>query len=521
MFIFVMLNNFLLYSNNKYYLFLLLETIILTLIIMIFCFEFKISYNEMDVFTYAKASYENGLNTGWYKYFQFPANFLFNWTLGLFMFYFNPFKVILIGRILSYILISQAFIYLSRTLKLTFLTSVLTFIIFIYFFKSGIGAAGEWIVGGLESKVFAYSFAIFSLSSFLRKKNRFGFLFAGLAISTHLLIGIYNLFCLMPIIFYISYRKKLIFFDILKSIPYFILTGIIGISEILNSFCLNTSQIIQDRGWDIYTQIRVPHHLIPNFSKETWAIIIVSTIINLIFISNKNKTIKYIALYCLFSILIIIPGFIIYYFYELHYLRFYFFRFCEIMMPLLTLLLIATINHKIKFVTLFLILATIILPSVIQERKISKFLSLKSYNINLIKNKTDEDKIMTEWINSNTMKDDIFIISPEKIYFCMNTEREVFISWWMLAKQNDYKSVENIPTEMIEWYNRLHLLNLNNEFTTLSEVKKNYLKLDEHAILDIQKTYKSVKYILMPSYIELDFPIAIKTEKQILYSINM
>ena len=69
----------------------------------------------------------------------------------------------------------------------------------------------------------------------------------------------------MPIIFYISYRKKIDFFDILKSIPYFILTGIIGISEIVNSFFLNTSQITQNRGWDIYTQIRVPHHLIPNF----------------------------------------------------------------------------------------------------------------------------------------------------------------------------------------------------------------------------------------------------------------
>ena len=90
----------------------------------------------------------------------------------------------------------------------------------------------------------------------------------------------------------------------------------------------------------------------------------------------------------------------------------------------------------------------------------------------------------------------------------------------MLAKQNDYKSVNNTPIEMIEWHNRLELLNLKHEFTTLSEVKTNYLKLDKYSVLDIQKTYKSVKYILMPSNVILDFPIAIKTKSQTLYFIN-
>jgi len=472
----------------------------------------------MDIFTYAKATFQHGLVPEWYQKFQFSANFLFNWMLGFFMSNYNPFKIIILGRVLSYILISYSFIYLSRTLKLTFLTSILTYIIFIYFFKNGIGDAGEWIVGGLESKVFAYSFAIFSLTSFLRKKNRVGFLFAGLSLSTHLLIGIYNLFCLTPLLFLISYRKQTDFLNIIKGIPYFIITGIIGISEIANSFFLNTSPITQNKGWDIYTQIRVPHHLIPNFSKETWYIIIISTIIHLLFVKNKNNTIKYIALYSLSSILIIIIGFVTYSFFELHYMRFYFFRFSDVMLPLLTVLLIATISQKIKFAAL-LFISIVILPNVIKERPITKLLSYKSYNINLIKSKTDKDNDMTEWIINNTSKDDLFIISPDKLYFCMNTEREIFISWWMLAKQNDYKSVNNIPAEMIEWYNRLRLLNLKHEFTTLSEIKTNYLKLERHSILDIQKTYKSVKYILMPSNIKLDFPIAIKTKKQILYSI--
>ena len=473
----------------------------------------------MDIFTYARATFQQGLSLKWYQKFQFPSNFLFNWTLGFLMSNYNPFKIIILGRVLSYILISYSFIYLSRTLKLTFLTTILTYIIFIYFFKDGIGDAGEWMVGGLESKVFAYSFAIFSLSSFLRKKNSVGFLFAGLALSTHLLIGIYNLLCLTPLLVLISYRKKIDFINVLKGVPYLFITGIIGFSEIVNSFFLNTSQITQDKGWDIYTRIRVPHHLIPNFSKETWFIIITATIIHILYAKNKNNSTKYIALYSLSSIIIIIIGFLTYTFFELHYMRFYFFRFSDVMLPLLTLLLISTINQKIKFAAI-LFISLVILPNTIQERPITQLLTYKSYDTYLIQSKTDKDAVMTEWIINNTSKDDIFIISPDKLYFCMNTEREIFISWWMLAKQNDYKSVNNTPTEMIEWYNRLQLLNLKNEFTTLSEVKKNYVKLDKYSVLDIQKTYKSVKYILMPSNVILDFPIAIKTKSQILYFIN-
>ena len=202
------------HSTKKHYFHYLLGTFILTIITIVFCFEFKISYNEMDIFTYARATFQQGFSPEWYQKFQFPSNFLFNWILGFLMSNYNPFKIIILGRVLSYILISYSFIYLSRTLKLTFLTSILTYIIFIYFFKDGIGDAGEWMVGGLESKVFAYSFAIFSLSSFLRKKNSVGFLFAGLALSTHLLIGIYNLFCLIPLLALISYRKKIDFLNI-------------------------------------------------------------------------------------------------------------------------------------------------------------------------------------------------------------------------------------------------------------------------------------------------------------------
>ena len=482
----------------------------------------------MDIFPYAKATFLNGLSPSWYLDFKFPSNFLFNYILGFFISKYDPFVIIILGRVLSYVFICFSYINLSKVLKLSFFTSTVTYIIFLYFFKNGIGDAGEWIVGGLEAKVFAYSLSIFSLSSFLKDNYKRGFLFAGMALSMHLLVGFYNLFCLIPLIISALKQKKIDFINLIQAIFYFMITGVIGISEIINSFFLNTSQVIQNKGWDIYVNIRVPHHVIPNPSSDTWIKLIILTIITLLFLKSKYQIKRLVALYSLSSVIIIIIGFTFYYFLESHYMRYYFFRFGDIILPFLTLLLIATLYHRIKYIYLLLI-GLVIMPSIIKKDSTSEFLSSKSYNINTIKEKTNEvshkggsgiDTKINEWIIQNTNEYDEFIIPPDNLYFCMNTGREIFVSWWILPNQQEYKSANTIPQEMIEWYNRLQLLNLENEFTTLSEVKKNYLKLERYSILNIQKTYKSVKYILMPSNIKIDFPIAIKTKNQILYSIN-
>lgn len=516
------------FKHKQYYFYYLLEIFILTVITSIFCFKFYIAYNEMDIVPYAKATFLNGLSPNWYLDFKFPSNFLFNYILGFFMSKYDLFTIIIIGRILSYVLISYSYIYLSRVLKLSFFTSTGIYIIFLYFFKHGIGDAGEWIVGGLEAKVFAYALSIFSLSSFLKDNYKRGFLFAGLSLSVHLLVGVYNLLCLIPLLFSNLKKKKNEPLNLLQGICYFIITGIIGIAEIINSLFLNTSQIIQNKGWDIYVNIRVPHHVIPDFSIETWSILITFTIFNLLFLKSKHYTKKFIALYSLSSIVIIIIGFIVYYSFESHYMRYYFFRFSDVMLPFLTLLLVSTLDHKIKYICL-LVISLIISPSIIKNDSISEFLSNKSYSINYIKDKTNQisskggngiDSRIKEWILQNTNKSDQFIIPPDNLYFCMNTERKIFISWWMLPNQYDYKSVANLPSNMIEWYNRLKLLNQNNDFNTLKEVQLNYISLNRESIIDIQKKYTFLKYIVMPSHIELNFPIAIKTNAQILYSIH-
>ena len=502
--------------NKQYY---LLETLILTIITSLFCFKFHIAYNEMDIIAYTKNTFR--FMSEWNISTPLPSNFLFNWILGYLLNNQETLIIIFIGRIISYIFISYSYIKLSRTLNINSYLSTLSYVIFLYYFENGIGDAGEWMVGGLESKVIAYALTILSLSYFLREKYKTGTFLAGIAVSTHLLVGGYNILCLCPVLVLIAIRNVLHFKTILQCILLFLITGAIGILSILNIILSNTPKNIQEEGWGIYVNTRVPHHLIPNFETNTWIILIILTLVNLLHLKNKSIAKKYLATYSLSTIFILSIGLLIYYTSETHYLRIYFFRFSDSMLPLITILLLASLNISSRIrIIIFTLTTLFILPNILKEKEIKRFILRKSYNLESIYKKTDPDIIMTKWIMNNTSDYDIFIVPPEKLYFCMNTEREVFITWWMLPNQKEYKTTRLLPNEMIEWYNRLKLLNQNMNFSTLKEVKKNYSKLDTQSILNIQSTYKSVKYILTTTSKKLDFPIVKKTEKQILYQIT-
>ena len=195
------------------------------------------------------------------------------------------------------------------------------------------------------------------------------------------------------------------------------------------------------------------------------------------------------------------------------------------MLPLITILLFASIDKKIQYIVLILI-GINILPSVSQKiSTISSQINNKSYDINKIKKKTSRsgkfnDIKMTQWIKRNITKESGFIIPPDDLYFWLNTEKSIFVSWCVLPNQEKYKTIQNLPTDMIEWYERLKLINKDNDFNTLDEVKHNYITLNEKEILFINKNYPKYNHILMPNNNRLDFPIIHSTEISTLYEIT-
>ena len=508
--------NFIKYVKKKEF----IEIITLVIITIFFCFKPSIAYNEMFVIPYAKVTFNNTLSA--IQNFEIPSQLIFNAIVGFFAINFSIIKVIFIGRILSYILLIISYVRLAKSIDLNILMTVSSYIVFLFYFRHGIGDAGEWFVGGLETKVFAYCFVLLSLSSFIRNNIKWGMIYSGLSLSFHLLVGGYHLFCLIPFFLITQSVDKNFFVKLLKSIPYFLISGFLGLIEAFSSFFLSDQSGIEKVGWDIYVNVRVPHHTVPEFSIKTWLILIIFTVINIIFLKSKNQTKRYLSSYSLFTVVILLIGLLIYYNFDSHYLRYYFFRSSDVILPLITILLFASINRKIQYIFL-LIIALNILPTEI-NRISSHIINLK-HNIKEIKNNTSRpgkfnDIKMTKWIKKNLKKESDFIIPPDDLYFWLNTEKSIFVSWCVLPNQEKYKTIKNLPTDMIEWYERLKLINKNNDFNTLDEVKHNYITLNEKEILFINKNYPKYNHILMPNNNRLDFPIIHSTDISTLYEIT-
>ena len=402
----------------------------------------------MDVVPYAKATFnDNWIPNDWYLNLEITYRYLFGYTIGFFLETFGIIQTIIVGRLVSYLLIAISIQHLIEIInnKSFNALSYLAIVLFYTFFSFGNGA-GEWMVGGLETKVFAYAFSILALAMFLEKKLKLGFLFAGLTLSFHLLIGIYSIICLTPFFFFYQREAKLFYVDALKAIPFLIVTGSIGIYGIVNQLFFSESSI-SNIGWDIYVNLRVPHHTLPNFFPfELWIKMAIFTAINIGFIVKlRNQKIKLISYYALFSVIISLIGIMIFWISGAnHNLKYYFFRFSDVALPLITLLNVSYfLNEKIKDAprkvqTLFRYSVFVIMLLFVAPKAII-FTENFASDIQTFKARTSDDIAMENWVKNNTDKTKTFIVPPNMSFFYINFERSVFFFMEALTtKRNRY-----------------------------------------------------------------------------------
>lgn len=493
----------------------LIQAVTVFVIIFLFSFKINISYNEMDVTPYGRAFYNiDWLKNDWYLNLRIPYRSLFSYPIGFFSDNFGFLNTIYIGRVISYILIAVSVTKLVNTISDNkySIYYLLALTIFFYYFRLGLGA-GEWMVGGLDTKVFAYGFALLSISSFINNNIKRWLLFSGITLSFHILIGFYNLLSFLPLIITLSRNNRIYIHNVIKYIPFFILTGSIGIYGIIDVL-IGETKSISNIGWDIYVNIRVPNHTIPNlFSKKIWVFIFLFSATNIyILLKTKKERFKLLSAYALTTASISLVGLGVFLLYgSSSILKYYFFRFSDVMLPLLTIVSITYfIYEKIK--TLPVKVKTISYYSTIIAIYVFLLFSAKNTYTEIRTKSSTElyDLEMIDWVNNNTSTDDVFIVKPDSDMFYINYERPILVSWKHSPQNND---------DLIEWYNRLKLLNGGEDFTTIGEVKKGYANITEDQVLSIKKAYSNLKYILISRPKILKFPISHQTTENTLYEI--
>lgn len=472
--------------------------------------------NEHDVLPFARQFVDRSWLPGdWYLNLGIAYRQLFNYICGNLIAWSGFLDGAYIGRLIAYLLLALALFVFLRTIRLRFSLGLIVVLVFL---GNQSLIAGEWIVGGVDTKTFAYAFAILSLSSFLKRKYLAGFAFAGAALSFHMLIGIYALICTATAVLftYNSWRKELR--ALLRGSWALLATGIFGIQAILQQL-LPEGDIDASKAWNIYVEFRVPHHVLPSaWQGEQWifVLILATGIFLSVYLLTKNDIERCTAAYALGSVGLFGIGLAIYALGNTPLLRFYWFRYGDVMIPFLGLVMAALILNRMTKIELSaypripknlhwiqpilrnglpLLFAIIALLLTLQS---AQFLRAKYYRGT--SRPQAETEAVFNWIRENTPQDAVFLIDPLINDFYTYAERGRFVSL-----NHSPQSAE----DFLEWYKRIQLSNKNQPPripASREELQSNFYQLDQGAIRQLGDAYGLDYYLGLPGQ-QLPFEI--------------
>lgn len=194
------------------------------------------------------------------------AHGLFVWLFGWVTIWLSLPTTAWVGRILAWTCLAWAWQRLSWRLVPLPLSAVLSAALWVTLIETS-HLAGEWVVGGVEAKCFAYVFVLLALRELVDRRWNRAWISLGAATAIHVLVGGWSLviFCgiwlLDPLR---GTRTGPAFFRAVRSmLPGLVLGGLLSLLGIVPALALTwneTPELIAEAN-QIYVFERLPHHL--------------------------------------------------------------------------------------------------------------------------------------------------------------------------------------------------------------------------------------------------------------------
>ena len=409
-----------------------------------------------------------------------------------------------LGRLLIYLLLAVAMYVSWRAFGLRFSVGLVALLLFVH---NQSLVAGEWIAGGVEAKAIAYAFAILSCSFFFGKRYLAGFACAGAAISFHTLVGIYGMFCTMVALMFTGVWRSEWPTLTRRAWP-FLMTGAWGLQTVARQLLSQGNANAMD-AWRIYVGYRVPHHLLPAVWRGYyWVVGLASAtcLFSVIYSLRRSRASRFISAYALGSIFLFTVGLAVYKSGKVTLLRFYWFRFPDVMIPLLSFTVGAAI--------LYHLIASNLLPRLVPRERWHHALSKlrrgmpagitlavalialgSAYRLHtevkIPEATRTETQTMLAWIAENTPKQSVFLVAPTIADFYIYAQRAMFVS---------FKHSPQSAPDILEWYRRIVMCNGERDpkkrgFDSQEELQTNFYKLSEESIQRVADSY-GIRYYL-------------------------
>lgn len=549
-----------------------------TVITAILCLRFLLEHNlgsggwnEVDVMPLAKHHVDPAwISQDWYLNQTAGYRLLFNDIVGWLIVQFGFLAASIIGRLVCYSLVALGLVLIGHKLKLSFLYLLLAIMACTCQGYNQGAIAGEWFVGGLEAKAFAYGLILIAIASMLERRYLAMTLLLGLATSFHVLVGGW---AFLTTLGWLCFRPSTRLSK-LKEIG-FLLMLVYGITSIFaipavaqHLFTEESTSTISFSPSFIYVFIRLGHHLNPfswgiiSWFKPIIYLLLLNQSIKLlraqkdreelnlreseVFSSEtvtrgnlasvsapseaitvfNNGTIARLELgeFALISLIPFAIGLAIVPFdRQGNWLQYYPFRFGDVMLPIITCLLTAGTlqSYWSKSKKFSQRLARILIGLLVIQSGIFAYQAFGLQQFPSAQQEVNPQwKIMSNWIRSHTPQDAIVVSHPiELVNFSWLTERGT-IAKIKLFPQTDQK--------IIEYYQRIDDLSGNfplTQYITEGKIKKTqflkslsegYELLNTEQATALMSKYNS-QYFLTTTKQHLDLEVAYRYEPYILY----
>jgi len=189
------------------------------------------------------------------------AHLTFYWTIGLLTKWFSLPTVAWIGRLAAWLALAIAWQRLSRTIPGLPFRSVLAAMLLVTLID-WTNFAGEWVVGGVEGKCFAYASVFWGLAALAEQRWRMVWPCLGLAAALHVLVGGWSVIAAAMVW---GRQPRDDRPTLLAMLPSLLLGAALALPGVIPATQLSqtVSPETVDQANQIYVFDRLPHHLSP------------------------------------------------------------------------------------------------------------------------------------------------------------------------------------------------------------------------------------------------------------------
>ena len=472
--------------------------------------------NESSVLVTARAFFSpDFIKNDWWLSTGIEYGNLFNYFAGGMYELIGYTNTYFIGRLIVYFCWSGLLWTFFKRLKISpFLYPLLICVIQ----KNQTMGFGEWMLSGFETKTFAYLSFFMALLMFRKGYIKTTSFLFGLSVSFHILVGFYlTISTFLVSLIYQEFRQK--FYVNTKNVAFnllsFTLGAIFGILALLA--WIKSGENISDKiyllGSMIYTTKRVAHHVMFKFNGK---LIFFSSIIFLMIFYFKNKVlpteVRLLLRVATWTSLFLIPAYILTKLELYQYLKYYFARVPDALIPFVTITLgFAIISNLICRLKNKAFQNYLMIFFVLSGLGRSAYKMTKGKELWELKEAVRKDQVF-QWIKKKTKKTDTFLILPTDQSFYVNAQRPIFVAF----KHSPQKEVH-----LVEWMRRLQVINGgkspgSQSWSLQYEVAENLKKLKEDQIKKIM-TENNLQYAIFPNTIKKNLNIAFASQEFTVY----